>query len=108
MRAIIQRVFHDPGLRFVFGQGSLQNRCGVYSLRRYAAPDPRLFLRRALKLLGEIVKGPLRSGVVSAILAERGRITIGGRDGGAASLGNGGEQGVSRLPACCSAFGYRS
>ncbi|HYF00785.1 MAG TPA: archaemetzincin [Planctomycetota bacterium] len=41
----------SPGLRFVFGQGSLQNRCGVYSLKRYATPDPALFLRRALKLM---------------------------------------------------------
>lgn len=40
-----------PGLRFVFGQGSLENRCGVYSLHRYDTPDPALFLRRALKLM---------------------------------------------------------
>lgn len=40
-----------PGLNFVFGEGSLANRCGVYSLHRYGTPDPALFLRRVLKLM---------------------------------------------------------
>jgi archaemetzincin len=39
------------GLNFVFGEGSLVNRCGVYSLVRYRTEDEALFKRRALKLL---------------------------------------------------------
>jgi archaemetzincin len=42
---------YSQGLNFVFGEGSLANRCGVYSLHRYGAPDPALFLRRVLKLM---------------------------------------------------------
>jgi archaemetzincin len=38
-------------LNFVFGLGSLRERAGVYSLRRFSTPDEALFLRRALKLL---------------------------------------------------------
>jgi archaemetzincin len=45
------RDLYAQGLRFVFGEGSLANRCGVYSLRRYGTPDPALFLRRVLKLM---------------------------------------------------------
>lgn len=39
------------GLKFVFGEGSLSGRRGVYSLHRYGTPDPALFLLRALKLM---------------------------------------------------------
>jgi archaemetzincin len=49
--AIVSADLFSPRLNFVFGQGSLKNRCGVYSLHRYASPDPKLFLRRALKLM---------------------------------------------------------
>jgi len=42
---------YSPGLNFVFGQGSLHERCGVYSLLRYQTPDDRVFTRRSLKLL---------------------------------------------------------
>jgi archaemetzincin len=48
---IVSEDLFSPGLRFVFGQGNLENRCGVYSLSRYAHPDPRVFRRRALKLM---------------------------------------------------------
>ena len=41
----------SPGLNFVFGEGSLANRCGIYSLHRYGTPDPAQFLRRVLKLM---------------------------------------------------------
>lgn len=43
------------GLNFVFGEGSLRERTGVYSLRRYRTPDATLFLRRALKLMAHEV-----------------------------------------------------
>ncbi len=43
------------GLNFVFGEGSLVNRCGVYSLHRYETEDPVLFKRRALKLMSHEV-----------------------------------------------------
>lgn len=43
------------GLNFVFGEGNLRDRTGVYSLRRYAAPDPVHFNRRALKLMAHEV-----------------------------------------------------
>jgi archaemetzincin len=43
------------GLHFVFGEGSLVNRCGVYSLHRYATEDEALFKRRALKLMAHEV-----------------------------------------------------
>ena len=42
---------YSQGLNFVFGEGSLANRCGVYSLHRYGTPDPAHFLRRVLKLM---------------------------------------------------------
>jgi archaemetzincin len=42
---------YSEGLNFVFGEGSLTWRCGVYSLVRYETPDDVLFTRRSLKLL---------------------------------------------------------
>lgn len=45
----------SEGLNFVFGQGSLQDRTGVYSLHRYETPDAALHLRRALKLMSHEV-----------------------------------------------------
>lgn len=42
---------YAEGLNFVFGEGSLRHRCGVYSLRRLETPDGPLFLRRSLKLV---------------------------------------------------------
>jgi archaemetzincin len=42
---------YSQKLNFVFGEGSLANRCGIYSLHRYGTPDPALFLRRVLKLM---------------------------------------------------------
>jgi archaemetzincin len=42
---------YAQGLNFVFGEGSLANRCGIYSLHRYGTPDPAQFLRRVLKLM---------------------------------------------------------
>jgi archaemetzincin len=42
---------YSPGLNFVFGQGSLQRRTGVYSLRRFKTKDPKLFLRRSINLM---------------------------------------------------------
>ncbi|HLF92531.1 MAG TPA: archaemetzincin [Planctomycetota bacterium] len=39
------------GLHFVFGEGSLKNRCGLYSLARLETDDEGLFLRRAVKLM---------------------------------------------------------
>jgi archaemetzincin len=43
------------GLNFVFGEGSLQQRTGVYSLHRYHSSDKALFVRRALKLMAHEV-----------------------------------------------------
>lgn len=43
------------GLNFVFGEGSLVNRCGIYSLVRYRTEDEALFKRRALKLMAHEV-----------------------------------------------------
>jgi archaemetzincin len=40
-----------PGLRWVFGQGGLENRCAVISTARYGDADPAVTLRRTLKLL---------------------------------------------------------
>lgn len=40
-----------PGLNFVFGSGSLVNRCGVYSLVRLVDKDAPLFLRRSIGLM---------------------------------------------------------
>ncbi len=48
---ITEKDLYSTGLNFVFGQGSLHQRCGVYSLHRYQTPDDRLFTRRSLKLL---------------------------------------------------------
>jgi archaemetzincin len=48
---ITEKDLYSTGLNFVFGQGSLHQRCGVYSLVRYQNPDERLFMRRSLKLL---------------------------------------------------------
>jgi archaemetzincin len=42
---------YAEGLNFVFGEGSLHDRCGVYSLRRLETPDEPLFLLRSLKLV---------------------------------------------------------
>jgi predicted Zn-dependent protease len=41
----------SEGLNFVFGEASLNWRCGVYSLVRYQTKDEALFTRRSLKLL---------------------------------------------------------
>jgi archaemetzincin len=46
---------YAEGLNFVFGEGSLERRTGVYSLRRYHTPDEALFTRRALKLMAHEV-----------------------------------------------------
>jgi archaemetzincin len=43
------------GLNFVFGEGNLRNRCGIYSLTRYETDDESLFLRRAIKLMSHEV-----------------------------------------------------
>ena len=52
---ITEKDLFSKGLNFVFGQGSLRDRCGVYSLHRYRTPDEALFLRRALKLMAHEV-----------------------------------------------------
>lgn len=41
----------SKGLNFVFGEGSLQQRVGIYSLKRLAHSDASQFLRRSLKLM---------------------------------------------------------
>jgi archaemetzincin len=48
---ITEKDLYSTGLNFVFGEGSLHWRCGVYSLLRYQTPDDRLFTQRSLKLL---------------------------------------------------------
>lgn len=48
---IADKDLYSTGLNFVFGEGSLHQRCGVYSLVRYQTPDERVFTRRSLKLL---------------------------------------------------------
>ncbi|HZE99336.1 MAG TPA: archaemetzincin [Planctomycetota bacterium] len=48
---ITDRDLYSEGLNFVFGEGSLHQRCGVYSLRRFETDDAPLFLRRTLKLV---------------------------------------------------------
>jgi archaemetzincin len=48
---ITSKDLYTDGLNFVFGEGSLTWRCGVYSLVRYERADDQLFTRRALKLL---------------------------------------------------------
>ena len=52
---ITEKDLFARGLNFVFGEGNLQNRCGVYSLTRYENDDEKLFLRRALKLMSHEV-----------------------------------------------------
>jgi archaemetzincin len=52
---ITERDLFARGLRFVFGEGSLDNRCGIYSLRRHETEDRKLFLRRALRLMSHEV-----------------------------------------------------
>jgi archaemetzincin len=48
---ITEKDLYSKGLNFVFGEGSLHHRCGVYSLTRYETDDVPLFTRRSLKLL---------------------------------------------------------
>jgi archaemetzincin len=48
---ITNKDLFSPGLNFVFGEASLQLRCGIYSLTRYETEDLPLFTRRALKLV---------------------------------------------------------
>jgi archaemetzincin len=48
---ITDRDLYSEGLNFVFGEASLNWRCGVYSLVRYQTKDEALFTRRSLKLL---------------------------------------------------------
>jgi archaemetzincin len=48
---ITDQDLYSEGLNFVFGEGSLHQRCGVYSLRRLETDDEGLFLRRSLKLV---------------------------------------------------------
>ncbi len=52
---ITEKDLYSKGLNFVFGEGSLARRTGVYSLTRYETEDPTLFLRRALKLMAHEV-----------------------------------------------------
>jgi archaemetzincin len=46
---------YSKGLNFVFGEGSLNERTGVYSLRRFQTQDEPLFLRRSLNLMAHEV-----------------------------------------------------
>jgi archaemetzincin len=48
---ITEKDLYSEGLNFVFGEASLNWRCGVYSLVRYQTKDEALFTRRGLKLL---------------------------------------------------------
>ncbi|HLY08879.1 MAG TPA: hypothetical protein VKW04_06155 [Planctomycetota bacterium] len=48
---ITEKDLYSEGLNFVFGEGSLHFRCGVYSLRRLETGDASLFLRRSLGLV---------------------------------------------------------
>jgi archaemetzincin len=48
---ITDQDLYTDGLNFVFGEGSLHFRCGVYSLHRLETGDAPLFLRRSLKLV---------------------------------------------------------
>lgn len=52
---ITEKDLFSKGFNFVFGEGSLANRCGIYSLVRYESKDPKVFLRRALKLMSHEV-----------------------------------------------------
>jgi len=48
---ITEKDLYSEGLNFVFGEASLNWRCGAYSLVRYQSKDETLFTRRSLKLL---------------------------------------------------------
>jgi archaemetzincin len=48
---ITDKDLSTPGLNFVFGEASLQRRCGVYSLTRYETGGLPLFTRRSLELV---------------------------------------------------------
>ena len=48
---ITEKDLYSEGLNFVFGEASLNWRCGVYSLVRYQTKDEALFTRRSLNLL---------------------------------------------------------
>jgi len=48
---ITEKDLYSPGLNYVFGEASLQLRCGIYSLTRYETEDLPLFTRRSLKLV---------------------------------------------------------
>lgn len=48
---ITEKDLYSEGLNFVFGEGTLHLRCGVYSLRRLETEDSPLFLRRSLGLV---------------------------------------------------------
>jgi len=48
---ITDRDLFARGKKYVFGEGSFARRAGVCSLARLGSPDPRLFERRALKLM---------------------------------------------------------
>jgi archaemetzincin len=48
---ITEKDLYSEGLNFVFGEASLNRRCGVYSLVRYQTKDDALLTRRGLKLL---------------------------------------------------------
>ena len=48
---ITDKDLYSEGMNFVFGEASLNWRCGVYSLVRYQSKDETLFTRRSLKLL---------------------------------------------------------
>jgi archaemetzincin len=45
-------LYPDERWNFVFGQASLRDRVGVYSFARYQSDEPRLTLRRSLKVMG--------------------------------------------------------
>jgi archaemetzincin len=44
-------LYPDPSWNFVFGQASLTDRVGVWSVARYADPDPLVARERALKIM---------------------------------------------------------
>jgi archaemetzincin len=48
---VTNRDLYAEGLNFVFGQASLTDRVGVYSLKRLQSHDERLFLRRVIGLV---------------------------------------------------------
>jgi archaemetzincin len=49
--AVTDQDLFARGKKYVFGEGHLQRRSGVFSLARLETPDPDLFLRRSLKLM---------------------------------------------------------